>query len=94
MASLHVVTNGSCRGLRNGCLCPSCTAGLSRIVAWRVHCEACGGNENRCREGQGPTGDFDRLPGCMAFVEDGKVRPKRARKSPSQPWEPRPAKAA
>jgi hypothetical protein len=91
MASLHVVTNGACKGLRNGCGCRACTAGLSRIVAWRVHCEACGNDPERCREGQGPVGDFERLVGCRAFTDDGKVRPKKAKAPPRQPWQPKKA---
>lgn len=92
MASLHVVTNGACKGMRNGCGCRACTTGLSRIVAWRVHCDACGGDRDKCLTGQGESGDFARLDGCAAFIETGKIRPApRKAKKVRQPWEPRKA---
>jgi hypothetical protein len=94
MAHLHVLTNGTHHGLRNGCTCPSCKGDLASIVAWRSHCQACGGDERVCREGKGPEGDFAGLVGCRAFTDEGKVRPKRARKPPLQPWDVKPAKAA
>lgn len=95
VVTLRVVTSAPepCRGFATGCVCAACKAQIKLIAAQRSRCPACHGDAAKCMEGTAEP-DFDRLPGCRAFIGEGKLRPLPAQRAPRQPWDVRPARNA
>jgi hypothetical protein len=97
---LRVVTAAParCKSFAAGCTCPACKARIKLIAAQRASCPACHGDPQRCIEGtssdDGFTYEGERLPGCRAWTDEGKLRPLPAKAAPKQPWDVRPARKA
>jgi hypothetical protein len=53
----------------------------------RAECPSCRGNASRCQDGTGEPA-YRRLPGCVAFDDNGDLQLIKARPQPRQPWEP------
>jgi hypothetical protein len=73
---------------------PSTDELLERLLRnSREACATCVGDASRCQNGTGEPA-YRRLPGCVAFDDNGDLQLIKAPPPVRQPWDPRPARHA